>query len=601
MNSGVAYCAAPWTNPKTFQHWSCNVNEIANKVPSRVSYNAHTGALTSWGFACDVEDQNSDIQEHFKLYLDPEYKDDYADLACEDAQRYFYDYLCRVHDHVARHFNDRIPQWTEMTVGWVFSVPTTWRDAGFVHGLEHLIRSAGFGKDGHSHECRITLTEAEAAAISVASRYLETNDNILVCDAGGGTTDVNILKFLSARGMPLRLESLSKVEGRPIGSALIDIRIQQLLESSLRHVEHRLSKRPSEVAEQMMAGRFERFKCNFGAPGSNIPYLLLEVPDLAPGTNIPHADIVNSRIAITSQTLERVFNEQVDRMVAFIDDQVNALYRSKPSEQLKYLVLSGGLGSSPYVQARLRKHFHEGQGTTCPTAIGLKILVAEEPQLSVVHGLVLERAQQIDLGINPITNRLARVSYGVIINTLYDPRKHRGQRPVKDSRDGKLWLVDQIEWLIREGEKLPADGIEKKFRAKLDPIQLRQPWHAQFVMCMEPSSRLPTVASHSAVKTLCIIEADIHNTTRIVKNGHWWNLARRYELTQIDVKVIPGSADLRFEVWNDGRRLNGDLDKVDVKWEMQLPTQTGSLRSKNNGPWQMSTFFGEQRVLGPRS
>ena len=563
-----------------------------------MSYDIQTGKVKTWGFACDLGDPNTDVQEHFKLYLDPDYRDDYADLTSNDAQRYFHDFLCLVHDHVAQYFQNRIPQWTQMRVGWVFSVPTTWRDAGFIHGLEHLIRNAGFGTDGPSHECRITLTEAEAAAISVASQYLERGDTILVCDAGGGTTDVNILKLVSSRGMPLRLDPLSKVEGRPIGSALIDIRIQQLLERSLFHIAHQLSKSPAEVAEQMMVGRFERFKCNFGAPGTDIPYLLLDVPDLPPHANIPQADIVNSRIAITSETLKRVFNEQVDRMVAFIDEQVNALHSQKPGERVNYLVLSGGLGSSPYVQRRLRDHFRERPGITCPAAIGMKVLVAEEPQLSVVHGLVLERAQQIGLGLSPITSRCARVSYGVVVNSLYDSTKHKGQSYIKDDRDGKRWAIDQIEWLIREGEKLSAEGIEKRFRAKIDPIQLRQPWHAHFVMSTERSSELPTTLAHSAVKTLCVVEADMHNTKRIVKNGHWWNLARRYELTQVDVRVIPGSADLRFEVWNDGRRLNGDNDKVEIKWEMQLPSQAGSPRSNNSGQWQMSTFFGDQRAKG---
>lgn len=171
----MSYCSAPWTNPKSFQHWSGNVNEIANKVPTRVAYDIHTGKLRSWGFGCDLRDPNLDVVEHFKLYLDPDYKDDYADISCVDAQKFFYDFLFLIHEHVAHHFRMRVPNWTRMRVEWIFSVPTTWRDAAFIHGLENLIRSAGFGKDGSLHSCRITLTEAEAAGISVASQYLEVS------------------------------------------------------------------------------------------------------------------------------------------------------------------------------------------------------------------------------------------------------------------------------------------------------------------------------------------------------------------------------------------------------------------------------------------
>jgi hypothetical protein len=129
--------------------------------------------LRSWGFGCDLRDPDLDVVEHFKLYLDPEYNDDYADITCDDAQRYFYDFMYLVHGHVANYFRIRIPNWSRMKVEWIFSVPTTWRDAAFIQNLQNLIRSAGFGGDGSSHTCRITLTEAEAAGISVASQYLE--------------------------------------------------------------------------------------------------------------------------------------------------------------------------------------------------------------------------------------------------------------------------------------------------------------------------------------------------------------------------------------------------------------------------------------------
>jgi hypothetical protein len=171
---GVAYCAAPnWTTPKTFQQWGAIVGEIANKVPSRVSYSRQTGQLVTWGFLCEPDDTTSDLKEYFKLYLDPEYNDEYQDLSHADAKRFFRDLLTCVHDHVAQYFQSRLPQWSSQTVEWVFSVPTTWHNPGNIYSLESLIRAAGFGKDGPNHTCKITLTEAEAAAISVARQQLK--------------------------------------------------------------------------------------------------------------------------------------------------------------------------------------------------------------------------------------------------------------------------------------------------------------------------------------------------------------------------------------------------------------------------------------------
>ena len=65
-----------------------------------------------------------------------------------------------------------------MRVEWVFSVPTTWRNAAFIHNIEAAIRSTGFGTDGNAHSCRITLTEAEAAGICVASQYLDVRISV---------------------------------------------------------------------------------------------------------------------------------------------------------------------------------------------------------------------------------------------------------------------------------------------------------------------------------------------------------------------------------------------------------------------------------------
>jgi hypothetical protein len=85
-----------------------------------------------------------------------------------------------------------------------------------------------------------------------------------------------------------------------------------------------------------------------------------------------------------------------------------------------------------------------------PAAMGLKILAAEEPQLAVVHGLVLDRAQQVSKTLDPITSRFARVSYGIVVNQRYDPKMHEGVTPTKDPRDGKKWVTDRVEWLIRQ-------------------------------------------------------------------------------------------------------------------------------------------------------
>ena len=101
-------------------------------------------------------------------------------------------------------------------------------------------------------------------------------------------------------------------------------------------------------------------------------------------------------------------------------------------------------------------------------------------------------------------------------------------------------------------------------------MQIRQPWHAHFVMTAVPLPQLPTSAADPRVRTVCVVQADVSQTKRIVKNGKWYSRSQRWEMTLIDVRLLLGSADLKIEVWNDGRRLNADNDQVVIKWENKL-------------------------------
>ena len=179
------------------------------------------------------------------------------------------------------------------------STPTTWKSPNLIAILEQAIKDAGFGKRSSHHHVNISLTEAEAAAVYASKQHYEQGDVFLVCDAGGGTTDLNILKMASATYGQTELMPLSWVEGEAIGSTLIDFRVQKMLGERLEAVRHYLQFEPRLTAEKMMRGRFETFKCSFGSEASNVPNLPLDVPGLPPGFDFPQARILGSRIIVT--------------------------------------------------------------------------------------------------------------------------------------------------------------------------------------------------------------------------------------------------------------------------------------------------------------
>jgi len=69
-------------------------------------------------------------------------------------------------------------------------------------------------------------------------------------------------------------------------------------------------------------------------------------------------------------------------------------------------------------------------------------------QLVVVHGLVLDRIQQIKRGVLTFGSRCSPVSYGILCDKIYDPEKHIGQAVRLDPRDKLTYAIDQIDWLV---------------------------------------------------------------------------------------------------------------------------------------------------------
>lgn len=256
-------------------------------------------SVKSWGFLCNQYSEDPGLVEYFKLHLDPSFKEDARPdrPTTQQARQYYLDYLRGIHDHIAELFSDVIPGWRTQRVEFVFSVPTTWKNPSMIVELERLLKSAGFENEARDHRAKIGLTEAEAAAVYAAKQQYKKGDVILICDAGGGTTDVNVLQVMSSSTEPVSLKPLSWVEGRPLGSINIDMAVHEMIVNRLSHIQHQLREDSAIVAESMMRGdgRFERFKCSYGTPGSKIiPTLLLPVPVLPEGSHHPEAMIENS-------------------------------------------------------------------------------------------------------------------------------------------------------------------------------------------------------------------------------------------------------------------------------------------------------------------
>lgn len=294
--------APDWLQPTTIQHWPSELgHENRNKVDTVLAYDAINEDPVAWGFLVGQGQDDLRVEELFKLWLDPAYKDELRNgVSVEEARKLFVDYMRCIYEAIHQHFDEYYTDiiWRTKRIEFLFSVPTTWMSPATIASTEKLVKKAGFGKQ-KGHVATISLTEAEAAAVYAAKQLYEKGAIFLVCDAGGGTTDVNTLKVKNNRSFRTELEPLSSVEGEPIGSTLIDFAMERAVAERLRRVSTHLAEDPEQTARKMISDRFRVFKCAFGSNSQKMLDLLLPVPGMGPGQNFPVADIRGSMMVIT--------------------------------------------------------------------------------------------------------------------------------------------------------------------------------------------------------------------------------------------------------------------------------------------------------------
>ncbi|KAL4757094.1 Hsp70 family protein [Aspergillus foveolatus] len=569
----VAYTIGPeWGPPKTIQRWPGKLlSELANKVPTSLVYGPDGNTPAEWGFGCDTEDNTSEIKEFFKLHLAPQSASESESMGTsitrKEARRWFQDYISCIYKHVVTHFHGSIPGFEKMRVEFIFSVPTTWKDVRLIEDIRRLIAEA-IKTGAPNHWTCIGLTEAEAAAVYSCREYYQTGDTILVCDSGGGTTDVNVLKLASDHGEPVQLEQLGSVEGRPIGSVFIDRTIHRLIVDRLSKVRDDLEHTPEHVAWKMLSGRFQRLKCAFGTDVARTPMLNLEVPFLKNSrTDLPVAGIYDGQMSIGWEHIQRCFDKKIDEMCELLDGQIQSMEAKYPQDRISYLILSGGFGSSPYVRECLHQRYAVPGVAKHPNVLGLQVLMAEEPQLAVVHGLLLDRIQQLKRGVVMFGSRRSPVSYGIICDLIYDPEKHIGEPVRRDPRDNNLYAIDQIEWLIIQGNTVPHTGISKDFQLKIKPGEEHLPWKVHIVMSTNPPDMLPQSMRVKGAQHVCSLDISTDDVDRKMKNRRWYNMRPRYWRALFEVRVIVGAADLTFQLWSKDQRIRSSHhEPIRVQW-----------------------------------
>ncbi|QIX01435.1 hypothetical protein AMS68_006952 [Peltaster fructicola] len=566
--TGVAWSSGPdWPDPKTIQRWPGRLShELRNKVDTCVSYDGQTGELAAWGFLCNPDDEKFEFNELFKLYLDPDYKDASPDSpSMQDARTWFRDYLSCLHKYINRYFQETMPRFEQKRTEYVFSVPTTWKDPAMIAEIEKSIKHAGFGQL-NKERASIYLTEAEAAAVYTSKQSLEVGDVFLVCDIGGGTTDLNVLKVKSAAAGQMELIPLSWAEGQAVGSTIIDFKVQDLIHERLARVRPAFADDLDLVAARMTQQDFMRFKCSLGSEHADRSDLLLPVPGLAPGYSSDDARIHDSKVVLSLSDLQSTFDGQIETLCELIDHQLHIVQSKSPKENISFLVLSGGLSNSAYVQQRIRARYEKGAGVAFRNAKNMRFLIAGEPQLAVVHGLVTARIQSCKGGRKYLTKRCSPVSYGIVSRQPYDPALHVGQPLVRDQYDQRQWAADQITWIIKRGEVLDLEkGASQMYQMRLSMGEEKLPWRTRIAMSTAEADRLPRNIHEQSARIICEVEFELNVQDFKMKNRHWYQMKQPYYTGQFEVRLLLG-VGLQFQVWAKDRLLSKEHEQIQIEW-----------------------------------
>ncbi|KUJ22737.1 uncharacterized protein LY89DRAFT_714475 [Mollisia scopiformis] len=588
--SGVAYARPKMKSPKLIQEWpgTARPGELNNKVPSLLLY-GRDNSVKSWGFGCQTSQKK---KEWFKRYLDervfieglarsqqqnPDEDPPYATI--QEVRKCYEDYMTCLYNHIS----DKIQKdesWESKRVEFIFSLPTTFTTPQITNSLRPLLTNAGFGTGGRRHSVAFGLTEPQASAVYTAvdqTTEFEDGDIMLVCDAGGGTTDLAILQKEGDDDDGTQLKELLPVAGYNFGSTNIDESFCALVEQRLQGAEG-LELKENTAWTMMHSAEFQSWKRVFGTlDEKQFKEFPVKVPALKIKVSNEKAGITLGSMMFSHDDFKKLFDVEVDKMIKYIKNQMNIMSGKCPNKKIDYLVLSGGLGSSAYVQKRLKEAF-TGYNAHA-VAPSLKVIAAEndEPQLAVVKGLVWDQMQRQKTGKAVLKERIARASYGVVCDVPYDKKKDIGHTPVEDPIDGKQMLKGHIVWVIKKDHPISVDDAKMHEFTRVFPRGHSRKWKSSIVICHNDPYDLPNNTRNGKnwnpdVKELAEVESDLSAVShkKFVEHQGKRSFFRKgepYYEARYDVKfVIGAAADARFELWFQGQQWTSP-NAIKIDWQ----------------------------------
>ncbi|KAN0076644.1 hypothetical protein V8E54_006786 [Elaphomyces granulatus] len=583
----VAYANRRMESPKMIQKWPGKAGIAQNKVPTTVYY---SGSNVKWGFLCEDRSYDGDRREWFKPYIDsamlerfrqnnPEYS-----YTSDDVHSWCRDYLKNLYEHI-RHQIKKSHGWEDRGIYFTFSIPTTWIALGTVEDFKALIREAGFtnGAKKGRHTIEVGLTEPQAAGVYTLRESLVKlfpKDIILVCDAGGGTTDLALLEITRIHDKFVRLDERLAYQGANIGAVHIDEGFINLVEGRLMAGGIPEAREKAYLTMRNSTSHdltYEQCKCSFGLPEGDAAEYNIPVPGCERITN-KVARITNGKMKFTRDDFKDIFDPLVESIIELIDRQFENMQQRHPSKKMacaisiNYIVLSGGLGSSEYLRKALEEKFLDYHH---PNASGLKILVSDEPQLSVAKGLVYDRLQRMNTGKSVLGAKASPANYGIVVQKGYNKVKHVGEQVTIDEFSGGKTAKDLIHWFIEKDKPIHENDPDLIHtvcvRRTVTEMEKRRPFSLQVMKYEDDTGSRPTSTKDGRAVHILDVEVQLSQISRskwTTVNPRFFGFGKgmlHYTL-DCEIRAVPGTNDLRFELWYDGENYTNE-HSIAMAWK----------------------------------
>ncbi|KAJ6262494.1 hypothetical protein Dda_3304 [Drechslerella dactyloides] len=579
--SGIAYMPVGENEQfSQIDHWPGAPGKLY-KVPTVVSYsfdaNTNQWHPHAFGFAAELDhaEQRCSL---FKMFLETDEGESKPQRRSQTVQnsrttvrptwvelgkkvnQVIKDFLGLMYEHMLATFQDEGLRPEDVEYDVLFTVPALF-EVFEVQKFKTLVQATGFGR----HTFSVSLREPEAAILYTINhgikRLMPAGQCIVLCDAGGGTVDIASYKVVEHMPRP-KIEQVNIVSGRPCGSITIDEAFKKyLFDKCLNESHAEFLQRPQGRRDlNRMCKHFSDRKETFD-DGPSTPKITVRTspPDLE------GFGIQGGFIHIPREKMRDLFEESVNGTLDCLREHLVECARQGLS--VKSIFLVGGLGSSKYLHQRIKEY------TSSLSGGEIEVIKPRDAEFAVIRGAI-ESHQQFLLGKeDSITLRVCPASYGVRVCEEWNPAKHdvSYDRRFTQPTTGKLMAKNQIDWLIKKGDKIQGSRVADITKSFLRHFEgSPEIWQDQIVMCTldDPPTRMTT-----AVKPACMLRSDMTGLPIDMFDKHKSSeksvsflgipgmRRKTYYNCNFNIVMKIGLTDIEFQMWFK-ERLRSELLKT---------------------------------------